>query len=155
MQFSKHSRFVKAAFAAVTFASLLSGSARAEDAAGKFVLTHPVRWGAAVLAPGEYTYRLEHKAQELLVIRAASGAPGFIVLCTSVSSTTPGTPNSLTSSLPRRGPKLRARRVPARWPRSRTLSSTAHAGAAKPGCSRARLARGSACSAIKTLGGKR
>ena len=95
MQFSKHSRFVKAAFAAVTFASLLSGSARAEDAAGKFVLTHPVRWGAAVLAPGEYTYRLEHKAQELLVIRAASGAPGFIVLCTSVSSTTPGTPNSL------------------------------------------------------------
>lgn len=91
----KHSRFAKAAFAALTFTSLLAGSALAEDAAGKFVLTHPVRWGSAVLAPGEYTYKVEHKAQELLLIRAASGAPGFIVLCTSVSSVTPGAPNSL------------------------------------------------------------
>jgi len=95
MQFRKHRRFAKAAFAALTFASLLTSSALAEDAAGKFVLTHPVRWGAAVLAPGEYTYRLEHKSQELLLIRAASGAPGFMVLCTAVSSTAPGTPNSL------------------------------------------------------------
>ena len=95
MEFSKHSRFAKAALAALTFASLLSGSALAEDGAGKFVLTHPVRWGTAVLAPGEYTYKLEHKAQELLLIRAASGAPGFIVLCTSVSSVSPGAPNSL------------------------------------------------------------
>ena len=95
MQFSKHRRFPKAAFAALTFASLLTGSALAEDAAGKFVLTHPVRWGSAVLAPGEYTYKLEHRAQQLLLIRASSGAPGFIVLCTSVSSTAPGTPNSL------------------------------------------------------------
>ena len=95
MQFRKHSRFAKAAFAALTFAIFLSGSALAEDAAGKFVLTHSVRWGSAVLAPGEYTYKLERKAQELLLIRAASGAPGFMVLCTSVSSTAPGTPNSL------------------------------------------------------------
>jgi hypothetical protein len=95
MQFKKHARFAKMAFAALTFASLLSGSALAEDAAGKFVLTHPVRWGTVVLAPGEYTYKLEHKAQELLLIRAASGAPGFMVLCTSVSSTAPGTSDSL------------------------------------------------------------
>lgn len=95
MEFRKHRRFAKVGFAALTFASLLAGSALAEDAAGKFVLTHSVRWGSAVLAPGEYTYKLEHKAQELLLIRAASGAPGFIVLCTSVSSTAPGTANSL------------------------------------------------------------
>ena len=94
MQF-KHSRFAKAALAALTFASLLADSALAEDAAGKFVLAHPVRWGSANLAPGEYTYKVEHKAQELLLIRAASGAPGFMVLCTSVSSVTPGAPNSL------------------------------------------------------------
>lgn len=95
MQFRKRSRFAKSAFAALTFASFLSGSALAEDASGKFVLAHPVRWGSAVLAAGEYTYKVEHKAQELLLIRAASGAPGFMVLCTSVSSVTPGTPNSL------------------------------------------------------------
>lgn len=95
MQFSKHTRFVKAAFAALTFAGLLSGTALAEDGAGKFVLTHSVHWGAVVLAPGEYTYRLEHRSSELLLIRAASGAPGFMVLCTSMSTSAPGTPDSL------------------------------------------------------------
>lgn len=95
MPFRKYSRFAKAVFAAFIFATLLAGSSLAEDGAGKFVLTHTVHWGAAVLAPGEYTYRLEHKSQELLLIRAASGAPGYMVLCTSVSSATPGTPNSL------------------------------------------------------------
>ena len=95
MQFNKLARFAKMAFTAITVATLLSGSALAEDAAGKFVLTHPVHWGTVVLSPGEYTYKLEHSAQELLLIRAAAGAPGFMVLCTSVSSTAPGTPNSL------------------------------------------------------------
>ena len=95
MQFKKHTRFARMTFAALTLASLLSGSALAEDAAGKFVLTHPVRWGAVVLAPGDYTYKLEHGAQELLLIRAAAGAPGFMVLCTSVSPTAPGATSSL------------------------------------------------------------
>jgi len=95
MKFDKHSRWAATVIAAVAFTSLLSTAARAEDAAGKFVLTHPAHWGAVVLAPGEYTYKLEHQPSELLLIRAANGAPGFIVLCTSVSSTTPGTPDSL------------------------------------------------------------
>lgn len=95
MKFNKHSRRAAAIIAAVAFSSFLSTSARAEDAAGKFVLTHPAHWGAVVLAPGEYTYKLEHQSSELLLIRAANGAPGFMVLCTSVSSTTPGTPDSL------------------------------------------------------------
>src|SRR5215469_5995052 len=95
MKFDKHSRWAATVIAAVAFTSLLSTAARAEDAAGKFVLTHPAHWGAVVLAPGEYTYKLEHQPSELLLIRAANGAPGFMVLCTSVSSTTPGTPDSL------------------------------------------------------------
>jgi len=95
MQFSRYRSFAKVTCAALTFASLLTSSALAEDAAGKFVLTHPVRWGSALLAPGEYTYKLENKAQQVLLIRAASGAPGLMVLCTSVSPTAPGTPNSL------------------------------------------------------------
>ena len=95
MQFKKHAGFAKIGFAALTFASLLSGSALAGDAGGKFALTHTVHWGTVVLAPGEYTYKLEHSGQQLLLIRAASGAPGFMVLCTSVSATASGAPSSL------------------------------------------------------------
>jgi hypothetical protein len=95
MQFKKQSRLAKMAFAALTLATLLSGSALAEEAAGKFVLTHPVHWGTVVLAPGEYTYKLDHRSTAVLLIRAASGAPGFMVLCTSVNTSAPGTPNSL------------------------------------------------------------
>lgn len=95
MQLKKHSRLAIAVIAPLAFSSFLSNSALAEDAAGKFVLTHPVRWGAVLLAPGEYAYKLEHRSSELLLIRAANGAPGFMVMSTSVSSSAPGTPDSL------------------------------------------------------------
>jgi hypothetical protein len=95
MRFKKHSLLAKAVFTILASINFLTVSAAAEDASGRFVLTHEVRWGTAVLPAGEYTYKLEHHSSEWLIVRAASGAPGFMMMVNSISSTAPGKPDSL------------------------------------------------------------
>ena len=95
MSFKKHSRFANAVFLVLASISLLAVSAAAEDASGRFVLTHEVHWGTVVLAPGEYTYKVEHHASQFLVVRAAAGAPGYMMMANSISSTAPGKSDSL------------------------------------------------------------
>jgi hypothetical protein len=89
MRFAQSSFFAKAVFAAVGLLSLLPGPAAAQEATGKFKLTHPVWWGSAVLAAGEYTYKLEHQVSAMLVVRAADGQRGFMVLAQSISGFDP------------------------------------------------------------------
>ena len=86
MRFTQGSILAKVLFAAVTLLSFLPTSAMAEDGSGKFTLKHSVRWGSAVLAPGDYSYKVEHHASEMLLIRAANGQGGFIVMAESVST---------------------------------------------------------------------
>jgi len=64
---------------------LLPASAVAEDSRGKFTLARDVRWGAAVLPPGDYSYTVEHQAAGLVTVRSLSGGPSVIVLASSVS----------------------------------------------------------------------
>jgi len=95
MRFRKHSLLAKTVFTVLASISILTLSAAAEDASGKFVLTRKVHWGTVVLPPGEYTYKLERHSSQFILVRAASGAPGFMMMASSISSTAPGKPDSL------------------------------------------------------------
>jgi hypothetical protein len=86
MRFAQSSIFTKALFAVVTALSILPASAVAQEAAGRFTLTHPARWGSVALSPGTYTYNLEHYASEMLLVRAADGQRGFLVMVQSIST---------------------------------------------------------------------
>jgi hypothetical protein len=86
MRFAQSSTITKVLFAAVTMLTFLPSSAMAEDASGKFTIKHPVRWGAVVLPAGDYTYKLEHHASDLLLVRASGGQPGFLVMANSIST---------------------------------------------------------------------
>jgi hypothetical protein len=87
MRFRNGCAFPKTIFLAATLLSLLASPALAEEANGKFTLTKEVHWGSNVLPAGEYTYRLQHDAFEVLFVRSAGGERGFIVLARSVSAT--------------------------------------------------------------------
>ena len=95
MLFQKHSLIAKTVFTVLVSICFLSLSAAAEDASGKFVLTHQVHWGTVVLPAGEYTYKLERHSSQFLLVRAASGAPGFMMMASSTSTTAPGNRDSL------------------------------------------------------------
>lgn len=95
MRFPKHSLLATTVFTVLASISILTLSAGAEDASGKFVLTQKVHWGTVVLPPGEYTYKLERHSSQFILVRAASGAPGFMMMASSISSTPPGKPDSL------------------------------------------------------------
>jgi hypothetical protein len=90
MQLMKNSAFANALFAAVSLLTILATPAIAEDASGKFTLTKEVHWGPVVLAPGDYTYKLEHRSSDVVVVRALDGEPGFLVIARSVSPTKEG-----------------------------------------------------------------
>lgn len=85
MRFSKNSLFTKITFIAISLLGLLAAPALAEDGSGKFTLTREVHWGSNVLPAGEYTYRLQHEASEIVFLRAVSGHRSFIVLARSTS----------------------------------------------------------------------
>jgi len=95
MRFQKHSLLAKTVFTVLASISILTLSAAAEDASGKFVLPRKVHWGTVVLPPGEYTYKLERHSSQFILVRAASGAPGFMMMASVISSTAPGKPDSL------------------------------------------------------------
>jgi hypothetical protein len=101
MRFSKSSVFTRGVFAIVTLLSLYASPALAEEANGKFTLTNEVHWGPNLLPAGDYEYRLEHEAAEVLFLRNLSSKRSFIVLAKSVSATNGGRTDSLL--LERRG----------------------------------------------------
>ena len=73
-------------FAAISVLALFPASAVASEASGKFTLTREVHWGSIVLPPGDYTYSLELRGSPILLLRAASGQPGFLVMARTIDS---------------------------------------------------------------------
>ena len=45
-----------------------------------------MHWGSVVLPAGDYTYSLEHRGSPVLLLRAASGQPGFLVMARTIDS---------------------------------------------------------------------
>jgi hypothetical protein len=86
MRFFANSTFNKWLFAAISVLALFPASAVASEASGKFTLTREVHWGSVVLPAGDYTYSLEHRGSPVLLLRAASGAPGFLVMARTIDS---------------------------------------------------------------------
>jgi len=72
-------------FAALTVFAVSAIPAVAQEASGKFTLAKEVRWGAAVLPAGEYTYALEHQTGQVLLVRNVNGRANAIVLVKSAS----------------------------------------------------------------------
>jgi hypothetical protein len=72
-------------FAALTVFAVSAIPTVAQEASGKFTLAKEVRWGAAVLPAGEYTYTLEHQTGQVLFVRNVNGRANAIVLVKSVS----------------------------------------------------------------------
>ena len=72
-------------FVVISGVSLLPASAVAEDSRGKFALPRDVRWGAAVLPAGDYSYTVQHHAAGMVTVRGLKGGPSVIVLASSVS----------------------------------------------------------------------
>lgn len=80
------STFNKWLVAAITVLTLVPVSAFASDATGKFTLTHEVHWGGVTLPAGDYTYALEQRGSPVVLLRAASGAPAFLVMARTTDS---------------------------------------------------------------------
>ena len=72
-------------FVALSSLSLLPSAAIAEDARGKFTLAREVRWGAAKLPAGDYSYSVERHAMGTVVLHSLNGGPNAIVLASSSS----------------------------------------------------------------------
>jgi len=73
-------------FAAISALALFPASALASEASGKFTLTREVHWGSIVLPAGDYTYSLEQRGSPVLLLRAASGEPGYLVMARTIDS---------------------------------------------------------------------
>jgi hypothetical protein len=72
--------------------SLFPAPALAQDASGKFTLPREVRWGTVTLPAGAYSYSVEHRAGETILLRSSSGGPSVIVMASSISTVdSPGT----------------------------------------------------------------
>jgi hypothetical protein len=79
----------KLLFLAATGMSLFPAPVMAQDASGKFTLTKEVRWGLALLPPGNYSYSIERHAAETILLRSSRGGQSAIVLAASVSTFDP------------------------------------------------------------------
>jgi hypothetical protein len=71
-----------------------AGTASAQSAfKGKFTLPYEVRWGQAVLAPGEYTITMESTSRPALVTRLTGGAA--FVMAVGIESASKDRPTAL------------------------------------------------------------
>jgi hypothetical protein len=70
----------------VSAMSLFPHPALAQDASGKFTLPREVRWGIVTLPAGTYSYSIEHRAGETILLRGSSGGPSVIVMASSIST---------------------------------------------------------------------
>jgi hypothetical protein len=84
-------RFVYAAALTLTAFSFAPSLASAQEARGRFVLTHEVHWQSALLPAGEYEFSSQPAGpSEILLVRKLTGSgPGFLMLVTDVTETKP------------------------------------------------------------------
>src|SRR3954466_3541527 len=75
-------KFLYAALLAATAMSFASASALAQEAHGKFKLTHNVNWGSAAVPAGDYEFSYDpNQTSPVLIITKVNGArSGFMVL---------------------------------------------------------------------------
>jgi hypothetical protein len=90
-------KFVYAATLTLSALSIAPSLASAQEAHGRFVLTHEVYWQASVVPAGEYEFSFNaNGSSDLLVVRKLSGAgPGFMMLVTDTSEAKPSDANKL------------------------------------------------------------
>ncbi|MGD0761558.1 MAG: hypothetical protein ABR921_21885 [Candidatus Sulfotelmatobacter sp.] len=84
-------RFVYAAALTLTAFSFAPSLASAQEARGRFVLTHEVHWQTTLLSAGEYEFTFQPDGpSEMLFVRKLSGSgPGFLMLVNDVTETKP------------------------------------------------------------------
>lgn len=79
----------KLLLAAASALSLFPAPALAQDASGKFVLPREVQWGGISLPPGKYSYSVEHRAGETVLLRSEDGKHSLIVMASTISIVDP------------------------------------------------------------------
>ena len=84
-------RFVYAAALTLTAFSFAPSLASAQEARGRFVLTHEVHWQTTLLPAGEYEFTFQPDGpSDMLFVRKLSGSgPGFFMLVNDVTETKP------------------------------------------------------------------
>jgi hypothetical protein len=84
-------RFVYAAALTLTAFSFAPSLASAQEARGRFVLTHEVHWQTTLLPAGEYEFSFQPDGpSEMLFVRKLTGSgPGFLMLVNDVTETKP------------------------------------------------------------------
>lgn len=84
-------RFVFAAALTLTAFSFAPSPASAQEARGRFVLTHEVHWQTTLLPAGEYEFSFQPDGpSDMLFVRKLSGSgSGFLMLVTDVTETKP------------------------------------------------------------------
>ena len=85
-------RFVYAVALTLIAFSFAPNLASAQEARGRFVLTHEVQWQATVLPAGEYEFSFNPDGpdSDMLFVRKLSGpGTGFLMLVTDVTETKP------------------------------------------------------------------
>ena len=90
-------KFVYAATLTLSAFSIVPAVASAQEAHGRFVLTHEVHWQASLVPAGEYEFSLKANGpSDLLVVRKLSGSgPGFMMLVTETTETKPSDASDL------------------------------------------------------------
>jgi hypothetical protein len=81
-------KFVYAATLTLGALSIVPAPASAQEAHGRFVLTHEVHWQAQLVPAGEYEYSFKADGpSDVLVVRNLSGSgPGFMILVTDTTA---------------------------------------------------------------------
>jgi hypothetical protein len=84
-------RFAYAAALTLTAFSFAPSLASAQEARGRFVLTHEVHWQTTLLPAGEYEFNFQPDGpSEMLFVRKLTGSgPGFLMLVNDVTETKP------------------------------------------------------------------
>jgi hypothetical protein len=82
-------RFAYAAALTLSAISFAPSLASAQEAHGRFVLTHEVHWQSMLVPPGEYEFSFHANGpSDLLYVRKLSGSgPGFMILVNDVAQT--------------------------------------------------------------------
>ncbi|MGA9980445.1 MAG: hypothetical protein WBQ08_17630 [Candidatus Sulfotelmatobacter sp.] len=91
-------RFAYAAALTLSVFSFAPSLASAQEARGRFVLTHEVHWQTAVVPAGEYefSFQPDGPADLLFVRKLSNSGPGFMMLVTDTTEAKPSHADHLT-----------------------------------------------------------